>query len=362
MKLIVVGAGMQAKAICHVLAQQADVESVGIADISMDRARMLAKSMGDSRFWAAHCDASTFGHVKTLLKSADAAIGAASYKINYVCSVAAIESNCHYCDLGGNNDVVAKQLDLHNNALLHRVAIIPDCGLAPGLVSILTAHAYKHVEDLEAVEIRCGGLPQERDGVLDYALVFSIEGLINEYAEDALVLRNWSTATISSLEDVEEIEFPAPFGKLEAFTTSGGISTLPSTYVGKIPNLDYKTIRYPGHGHIFRVFKQLGMFDGEPRATLESQLRRHLRKNAPDVILLRVTARSKSSNRVYEVIDYPNDGLSAMERMTGFPAALVLLSLGRGEIGPGARPQEVCVDPDKILRGLDMLGVSIVIR
>src|SRR5207245_3140252 len=133
-----------------------------------------------------------------------------------------VEARTNFCDLGGNNDVVAAELALHGQAEKQGVSIIPDCGLAPGMVAVLVAHGAARFEKLEQIHIRVGGLPQNPKPPLDYQLVFSVEGLINEYIEPARIVRNGLIATVESMTEMEEIEFPAPFGKLEAFQTSGG--------------------------------------------------------------------------------------------------------------------------------------------
>jgi lysine 6-dehydrogenase len=234
---------------------------------------------------------------------------------------------------------------------------------------VLTAHAVQSFERVDAVDLRVGGLPQRRGGLLDYSLVFSMEGLINEYVEDALVLEDGQPKKVRSLEDVEALDFPEPFGRLEAFNTSGGTSTLPDTYRGKIPSLTYKTIRYPGHAHVFHTLKRLGLLSSKPvdvagasvvpRALFAKVATPALDRGEPDVVLCRVTARGKRDGRtvtrVYEMIEYPDPEhqLTAMMRTTAFPATIVMLMLARGEIAAkGAHPQERCVDPRRFMEQL----------
>ena len=369
MQITVIGAGIQARAICHALLAQADVETVVLADVSEQSVAALASVLNDPRVVGRVCDASDYKDVKALLEGSCAAISAAPYHLNEKIARAAIAAVCSFCDLGGNNDVVAQELAMDKDAKLSGIAIVPDCGLAPGLGSILTAHAVKHMKSVDSVSIRCGGIPQKKDGFLNYALFFSEQGVVNEYVEDAMILVDGKIWQVPSLEAFEEVEFHPPWVGLEAFTTSGGASTLPITYEGKIRSLDYKTIRWTGHGQIFRGMKRLGLLSGDPiklrggdvipREVVESRMAATLDRNTPDVILLRVTARGGNQTRTYEAVEFPADGMSAMARMTGFPAALVLLMLARGQIDPGARPQELCVDPDVFLDGLDKLGIDI---
>src|SRR4029079_15285384 len=134
----------------------------------------------------------------------------------------AIEAETNFCDLGGNNDVVAKELALDNEARVAGVNVIPDCGLAPGMVAVLVAHAAARFEKIDGIHIRVGGLPQNPKPPLDYQLVFSVEGLINEYVEPARIIRDGKIAIVESMTEIESLEFPPPFENMEAFQTSGG--------------------------------------------------------------------------------------------------------------------------------------------
>src|SRR5207245_3300015 len=227
--------------------------------------------------------------------------------------------------------------------------IIAHCGLAPGMVAMLVAHAAARLEKLEESHIRVGVLPQNPKPPLDYQLVFSVEGLINEYIEPARIVRNGLIATVESMTELEEIEFPAPFGKLEAFRTSGGTSTLPDTFLGRVRELDYKTIRYPGHCEKFKTMIDLGLCEGEARKLFADLLVRHLPADEPDVVLVRVEVSGGGRTLRYDIIDRydGSTGLSAMMRTTAFPAAIVALMMARGEVTPkGALPQERCIPAD----------------
>ena len=166
---------------------------------------------------------------------------------------------------------------------------------------------------------------------------------------------------------------------MEAFTTSGGTSTLPETYRGRVRRLTYKTIRYPGHGKVFRALADLGLLSRDPvevngapispRALFAQVATPVLDRGVPDVVLLRLTAigrrAGKTVRRVYQMIEYPDPehGLTAMMRTTAFPATIVLLMLARGEItAKGALPQERCVDPPRFLSELRARGIEVAVR
>jgi lysine 6-dehydrogenase len=174
---------------------------------------------------------------------------------------------------------------------------------------------------------------------LNYQIVFSPNGLINEYVEDAIILKNKKIIKKKSMTEIEKIYFPEPFGILEAFITSGGSSTLPYTYQNKIDNLDYKTIRYPGHCENFKVLKEIILRDEKPikindieikpRDFLIQSLNKILPKNEKDVVLLKVESNGEKNGKKvmlnYTMIDYYNSKqkLTAMMRTTGFPASII---------------------------------------
>lgn len=382
MRVVILGAGLQAQAACFDLVQQKDVTEVVVADSDPARAQALAKRWKDPRVKPLTLDVSDERAVVAALKGAKATLSAVPYRFNASLARAAVAAGSSFCDLGGNNDVVAAELALDAQAKAAGVTIVPDCGLAPGLVSLLLAHAVADFDRVDAAHLRVGGIPQKRGGLLDYSLVFSVEGLINEYVEDARILVDGQPKLVPSLEDCEELEFPAPFGKLEAFNTSGGTSTLPDTYRGKIPRLDYKTIRWPGHCKVMHALKALGLFSSKPvtvrgtsgpvelapRAVTSAVMGPALDRGEPDCILVRVTVKGqragKPATRIYQMIEYPDaNGLTAMMRTTALPATVILLMLARGEVKQkGALPQETCIDPRRFLAELEARELKVHIQ
>jgi lysine 6-dehydrogenase len=373
MRILVIGAGMMAQAIVHHLASRDELDSLIVADRDRGRAQSLAARFSDRRIVPLHLDVSAPRAVREAMDGCTVAISAVPYFFNLALAEAAVDAGVSFCDLGGNNRIVAGELALDERAREAGVTVIPDCGLAPGLVNLLAAAAIEELNEVEQVSIRVGGLPQHPRPPLDYQIVFSPHGLINEYMEPSQVLRDGEIVTVPSLTEREEISFPAPYGTLEAFHTSGGSSTLPHTLRGRVKNLDYKTIRYPGHVERIKAMADLGFFDEAPisidncdvapRAVAVHLLEERLSFGEPDVVLLRVLARgaaigsdSDTSCEVkYEMIDNydPATGLSAMMRTTGFPIAQIAFMLATGEISArGALPQETCVPTGLFLAGL----------
>lgn len=372
MNILVLGAGRMGLGAVYDLAHQSDVERVTVADMSLERAQTIAARVG-KKVTAAQIDCSDHDAVVALMRGHASTISCVNYWLNERLARAAIEAGTNFCDLGGNNSVVDAELALDEEAKKAGVNIIPDCGLAPGMVAVLVAHAIERVENAEEVHIRVGGLPQDPRPPLDYQLVFSVEGLINEYIEPARVIRDGEIVEIESMTEIELLEFPDPFGRMEAFQTSGGTSTLVETYLGKVRELDYKTIRYPGHCTKFKTMIDLGLcssapidVDGvtvKPRRVLGELLVKNLPHDGPDVVLVRVEVAGGGKRLRYDIIDRQDmkTGLSAMMRTTAFPASIVALMMARGQTtSKGALPQERCIPPQRFMDELAARKIEVI--
>ena len=377
MKILVLGAGRMGLGAAYDLAHNStDVDAITIADIDAERARAVAATINSDKLTATSVDVTDTAQVVALMRGHEAALSCVTYFHNLQLARAAIEARTNFCDLGGNNSIVAAELALDAEARAAGINIIPDCGLAPGMVSVLAAHGAARFTELEAIHIRVGGLPQEPRPPLNYQLVFSVEGLINEYVERARVIRNGQIIEIESMTEIETLEFPAPFGRVEAFQTSGGTSTLPDTFAGRLRELDYKTIRYPGHCAQFKLLIDLGLCSSDaveldgvritPRRLLGELLVRHLPADEPDVVLIRLEFRGRAAGQQrtlrYDIIDRfdPRTGLSAMMRTTAFPASIIAQTMARGETSErGALPQERCIRPAPFVAALAARGIEI---
>jgi lysine 6-dehydrogenase len=350
--------------VVHDLAKQPDVDEVTVADMAADRAQHVA-AMVNGNVTPREIDVSRHEDVVALMRGHDSAISCVNYWLNERLARAALEAGTNFCDLGGNNDVVDAELALDAEARNRGVNVIPDCGLAPGMVAVLVAHGAAKFDKLDEIHIRVGGLPQNPQPPLDYQLVFSVEGLINEYIERARVIRDGVITMVDSMTEVEELEFPAPFGMMEVFQTSGGTSTLPETFLGRVRELDYKTIRYPGHCAKFKTMIDLGLCSSEkitvdgasvsPRRVLGELLVENLPADEPDVVLVRVEFAGEGRRLRYDIIDRYDEttGLSAMMRTTAFPASIVALMMARGQTTQkGALPQERCIPPELFMQEL----------
>src|ERR1051326_5350897 len=347
MRMLVLGAGRMGLGAVHDLVSQSDGDGVTVADFDRAKADQIAARY-PQKVVAAQIDCNDHAAVVELMRGHASAISCVSYWLNERLARAAIEAGTRFCDLGGNNDVVDAELALDAEARKAGVNIIPDCGLAPGMVAVLVAHGASKFQKLDEVHIRVGGLPQNPQPPLNYQLVFSVEGLINEYIEPARVIRDGKVVTIESMTEIESLDFPQPFGTMEAFQTSGGTSTLVETFLGKVSALDYKTIGYPGLCR--SELLEVNEVRVKPRRVHGELLVKNLPHDEPDVVLVRVEFAGDNGKTLrYDIIDRydPETELSAMMRTTAFPASIVALMMARGQtMSRGALPQERCIPPD----------------
>ncbi|MBU6996331.1 MAG: saccharopine dehydrogenase NADP-binding domain-containing protein [Theionarchaea archaeon] len=349
MKVLLLGAGMMGRALAH------DLTGNGVETFIADANPQLVEAIRElTGAEGAVLDVTDRDSVVRQMADCDVAVSAVPYFLNLDLASAAIEAGCHFCDLGGNTDIVTQELALHESAERADVLIVPDCGLAPGMSNVLTALS---IEELNASEvaIRVGGLPQNPQPPFNYTLVFSVHGLLNEYIEKAVVIRKGVIQKRESLTEVEDIEFSS-FGTLEAFLTSGGTSTLVNTFGGRLEELDCKTIRYQGYCEKMKTLLDAGLGSEEPvsvgkcmvkpRDVLGRVLERVLPHQDEDVVLMRITARAETREMILEMVDYYNqeDEMTAMARTTAYPTSVIAQMMGNGTItARGALPPEKTV-------------------
>lgn len=347
MRMLVLGAGLQGCACAYDLLQQPAVERVTLADVNPRRLpAFLNKKKAGKRLTLARLDAKQIERLRRLMRGHDAVMNALPYYFNYPVAKAAAAAGLHCADLGGNTEIVQKQKTLDAAARKKRISVIPDCGLAPGMVNIIAAEGIRRVGDAETVKIFVGGLPQHPEPPLNYQIVYSLEGALDYYTTPSWVLRNGKPERVDALSELEPVDFPAPVGTLEAFHTGGGISTMPWAYTGKVRTMEYKTLRYPGHAAIMRPIRELGLLSLTPTlvkgtkvvpreafiATVSPQL---TKPDSHDLVALRVDVTGRSGRRVaWQLLDYYDEanGISAMMRTTGYSLAITGLMQADGRI------------------------------
>ena len=304
MKLLVIGSGMMGSAAAYDMACQRDVDSVTLADSDLKRAREVAARVNhmtdEKKVRAVGLDAAREKDAARLMKGHDGALSAVPYFLNLGLAKAAIDAGCNFADLGGNNTVVRQELALANKADKKGVSLAPDCGLSPGMASILGGELVRRLDGrADALKLYVGGLPEKPMPPFHYQLVFSVEGLINEYVEPARILRKGKLMTIEALTEPEPFHMDG-FAPMVAFQTSGGTSTLPETFAGKVGECFEKTLRYPGHYDLLCELKELGLFSSEkirvgnaeiaPRALMSKIFEGKFASKGPDVCIMRLEA------------------------------------------------------------------------
>lgn len=371
---------MQGVAAAFDMAVFGDAEEVILADKDPKRAKRAAARVnsltGKEIAKSATVDASDQKALIELIKGSDVLLSAVPYHLNLTVAKAAIEAGTSMCDLGGNTEVVFEQLKLDQEAKRAGITIIPDCGLMPGMGNTLAVYGMSKMAKCSEVRIYCGGLPQNPKPPLDYKLVFSIEGLTNEYFGKAYILRDGKVTQIDTFTELEEIEFPPPVGRCEAFITSGGTSTCPWTFEGKVERYEYKTVRYPGHYEKFKTLLELGLLDLEtvrvgdadvrPRDVFHKVVAPRINfPDDPDVVVLRVICQGERDGRPFEIIfdvmDFydPKTGFTAMERTTGFSAAIIAIMIAQGKAKKGAIPLERAVSASDFVAELLKRGIKL---
>ena len=376
MKILVLGAGMMGRAIAYDLSEFSKFDKITIADKDENAIDDSKQFLKNKEISYETLDVENLTEVKEIFQKYDVVISAIPYFFNYDLTKVAIETKTHFLDLGGNNDVVEKQRSLFEKAKTNNVIIMPDCGLSPGMTSVITRDLVDSLDFTESVKIRVGGLPLDPKLPFNYQIVFSPNGLINEYVEDAIVLENGEIVKKPSMTELEEIAFPEPFGKLEAFITSGGTSTLPFTYKDKIKNLDDKTIRYPGHCEKFKLFLDLGMGSNKPlklddktvipRKILIDLLLKHIPIAGEDAVLIKVIGEGIKNNErtkvEYTIIDYydKNNGITSMMRTTGYPISIIAQMIEQKIINsPGVFSNEEAIPTNIFFKELEKRNIKI---
>jgi lysine 6-dehydrogenase len=304
-----------------------------------------------------------------LLSDHELVISAIPYRFGTHVAKAAIDTETHYLDFGGNPTVVAGQKSLDDAAKGARLMVVPDCGLAPGLANVMATKLIDDAEPgpIDSVQMRVGALPQEPVGALGYQLAFNPAGLINEYAEPCEVIEDGGYATVEPLTRFEGVDWDR-WGPLEAFSTAGGTSTMSAIHLGRVRNLEYKTLRYPGHGFTFRSLLEIGLFSeqagtsGEsPRDVLLRALETSLPRGEPDLVLVRTWIDQDGHRRTLQIEDVERDGFTALARTTAYPAtALAHLIVAGKVLRPGVRSMNEAVLGSELLPELDSVHITVV--
>src|SRR5262245_12940745 len=375
MRMLVLGAGLQGSACAFDLLQNPDVREVRLADLTVDHLPPFLAPYSGPRLIPTRVDVRAREAVLALMRHSDAVMSAIPYYFNFPLAELAVEAGVHFCDLGGNTEIVFQQKGLSAQAEAKGVTIVPDCGLAPGMVNVLAQYGISQLDTVNAVRMFVGGLPQRPQPPLNYQIVYSLEGVLDYYTTLSWVLRDGKRKQVR-----ESVDFGATVGELEAFHTAGGLSTMPFRYEGKIPAMEYKTLRYPGHAHIMEAIRDLGLLSLDtidvkgtkviPRDVVVATIGPKLKKpEGRDLVALRVivvgTKNGVPRTLSWELVDRYDEqhGISAMMRTTGYSLSITGQMQVKGEISPpGVHTPDECVPPKRYIEELAKRGIRIATR
>jgi saccharopine dehydrogenase-like NADP-dependent oxidoreductase len=237
--VLVLGLGKVGDLVAHLL-DRAGFDVVG--------ADLVCRS-GATPFPVVSLDVTDAAQVADRLAGCDAVVSCLPFRFNGPIAEAAVALGVHYFDLSEDVATTQRLMALADGAAS---AVMPQCGLAPGLICMTGAWLARGLDRVESIELKVGALPASPSGLLGYAFNWSPEGVVNEYLNDCEVIRDGRRRSVPSMSEIEVVWIGGT--QLEAFTTSGGLGTMCATFEGQVERLDYKTLRYPGHCELMRFF------------------------------------------------------------------------------------------------------------
>jgi saccharopine dehydrogenase-like NADP-dependent oxidoreductase len=375
MKITVIGAGAIGSAVARYLLEHDDVRQVQVCDARARALQELHNLVENPRLRSFQVDARDPNVLEPILRGADCAVGCTLPGLNPTLAELCLDLGINYCDLGGNDDIVRQQLALNDRALKKTLWIVPNCGLAPGLVNVLCLHGIEQFDEVEAAHLRVGDVPLHPKPPFNFRISWSAEKIIDDYTGPVYLIEDSEMHEAEPLSHHEHICFPEPFGRMEAFCTAGGLSTLTEDLAGRVRTLDHKTIRWDGHADQMRFLLELGF--GEPRNidvrthltyrdVLVRRMRQRLGGEYQDAVLMRVLIQGTKDGTprtlVYEMVDlYDEDShTSAMKRCTAIPTAAVAVLIASHEMpGGGAAPPEMIIPHARFLEMVTEQGLNI---
>lgn len=375
MKFTVIGAGPIGAAVATILAGRDDVKLVQICDARARALRELHDRVDSPVLRSFQVDARDQSVLDSILRGSDCVIAGASPELNPKLARLCLQLGIPFLDLGSSEERVTEILALDEQAREQSTWIVPNCGLAPGLVNILCLHGMERFDETESVHIRVGDVPLYPEPPFNFRISWSAEKVIEDYTCPVQLVREGKLTQEESLTRLEPISFDAPFDQMEAFCTAGGLSTLARQLEGKVRFFDHKAIRWPGHALQMQFLLGLGFgedrnIDVQTHLTYRDVLVRRLRSRlggrAPDAVLLRIVVRGtvegERKTLVYEMIDQSDDEttITAIERATSLSAATAALLLVKEVTqGGGAQPPENVLPRQRFIEEVQSAGLPI---
>lgn len=293
-KILIMGAGKIGTLIAFLLSQSKKYE-VHLADIAEENPQ-LHQIMAETPIKLVKLDATDTQGIIDYIKKHQIKnlVSSLPYYCNIPIAIIAAQEKLNYFDLTEDVETTSAVQELAKNAVS---AFVPQCGLAPGFISIITNDLMQRFESLYTVKMRVGALPINTSNALQYSLTWSTDGLINEYGNLCNAIQNGQSVNLLPLEGLEEIKIDGL--TYEAFNTSGGVGTLAESYKNKVRNLSYKTIRYPGHCEKIK-FLMNGLKLNHDRETLKRIFESAIPKTFQDVVLVYVSVTGIQNDQLIE--------------------------------------------------------------
>jgi saccharopine dehydrogenase-like NADP-dependent oxidoreductase len=294
-KVLVLGAGKIGALISGLLGESGAYQ-VQLGDMDEAAAAAVARAHGLSNVHSLRLDATDASAMRAQLQAhpVDALVSSLPYHCNPLVAAAARGAGVHYFDLTEDVEVTRRVSALARTA---SQAFVPQCGLAPGFISIAGGELIRHFDTLRNVRLRVGALPQHPHNVLKYSLTWSTEGLINEYGNPCEAISDGRLVEIRPLEGLEEIEIDGTL--YEAFNTSGGLGSLAQTCGARCESMDYKTIRYPGHCAQMRLLLN-DLKLNHDRSTLKRILENAVPQTLQDVVIVYAAVTGQQNGELRE--------------------------------------------------------------
>ena len=374
----VFGAGMMGRVVAQDLLASEPDASVALFDRSDELLADAAKRIADSRLSTRTFDANERVAAARAMEGHDVAIAALPHGLSLTLVESAIASGTSLVDLVGDAPEQRRALDAEARAA--GCLIVPGCGVAPGISNFCVGRGIELLDDTDKAAIYVGGIPRKPEPPLWYQTVFLLESVLTSYRRQATIRREGAWVEVEPLTEIEELDFPEPIGKLEAFYTDG-LGSLPMTVGERVrSDLYEKTLRYPGHVAGILFLQRCGLLSPTPVdvadisvapvAVLQRVLEDKLRLGPEgDILVMRVVVEGLSGGRSvaheFELIDYfdADKGHTAMARTTGFTAACAARRIACGVIeGAGVRfPEEIFLGEqfDAIVAELGTKGVRL---
>ncbi|WP_051141327.1 saccharopine dehydrogenase family protein [Salisaeta longa] len=345
MKITVIGAGSIGAAVTrHLCAHTDDVSQVQVCDTHASSLQKLHDQTDAPVLRSFQADARDTNVIDQIIRGSDCVISCVPPELNPELAELCVHLGINFCDLGGNDQIVNRELALDEQAREKSIWVVPNCGLAPGLINVLCMRGLAQFDTPQAAHLRVGDVPLEPQPPFNFRISWSAQRILDDYTNPAQHLRGGTLTTVDALSGAEDITFDPPFEGMQAFCTQGGLSTLAESLAGTIETFDHKTIRWPGHLSQMQFVLGLGLAEDRKigvqthltyRDVLVRKMRDRLGGVYKDAVLLRVVLHGEKDGAphtlVYEMAERFNDDTheTAMMRSTAIPAIASALLIAR---------------------------------